>query len=138
MLGFFCVGGDAFGAGDVDERLISNLVRLFGKPGDWWKLFRWIEKAFIAARDVIVYFDPKHVASLGVSDNRARIRGAEAVGANANIVGPVLPRLVAAKRRNEHIDYRQNDFQRLAHSGQTLEFEAHADLRVARRAERAG
>ena len=87
---FVGVGGDAFGAGDVDESAVADFVSGFGDGVDGFQFRGRIEKAFVAAGDVVIDLDAEDVALGGFADDVIGLRvGAKAEGADADPVGPI-------------------------------------------------
>jgi hypothetical protein len=58
------IRSDAFSAGYVNERVIPSLMSLFGYGPNGFQLLCRIEKAFIAARNVVIDLDAEDVALL--------------------------------------------------------------------------
>src|SRR5208282_736127 len=81
---------DAFGPGDVDEGVVSGLMRRFRYVMNRLQLFFWLEKAFIASRNIVVDLNAEDTARLGLVDNLLRIAAPESVRADAHVVSPVL------------------------------------------------
>jgi hypothetical protein len=55
---------DALGASDIDERVVMSLMSFFGDGADGIQLFGGIEKAFIAAGNVVVDFNTEDIAGV--------------------------------------------------------------------------
>src|SRR5207248_2545375 len=83
---------DALCAGDIDERVVVSLVSLLGDRADGIQLFGGIEKAFIAAGNIVVDLDAEDFAGHGVGNDLVGAFSVEPVGADADVVGPVLIR----------------------------------------------
>ena len=84
------VGRDAFRACDVHEGVIARLVRLLGHGPDGAQLLFRIDETLVPPGNIVVHFDAKDVALLGVADNLLRIVGLQAVRPDAHVVGPIL------------------------------------------------
>ena len=97
--GLVAVGRDALGAGYVDEGVVVGAVRFLGECADVVQLLGRIEEAFVAARDVVVDLDAEDLAGGGVGNNFVRAFLPQTVGANADVVGPVLAGREALRER---------------------------------------
>ena len=94
-------GGNAFRARDVYESVVAGGVSLLGNCVNGLQLLAGIQKAFVSARNVIVYFDPEDVSVGGPADDLIRVVEAQAVTGDADVVRPVLADL-AAKRCHQN------------------------------------
>ena len=50
----------------------------------------WIDEAFVAPGNIVVHFNAKDVAFLGVADDLFRVVALQAIGPDAHVVSPVL------------------------------------------------
>src|SRR5579872_768690 len=110
----------------------------FGCRLDCSQLLCGIQKAFVPSGNVIVDFDAKDVASLGVSDNVFRIVDAQAVCPDANVIGPVLFLRERARPCTDTCNVQQTDHRSEAISHHKLELKSNSELDMSRRVGRSG
>src|SRR3954471_2666722 len=85
---------DALRARNVDECMITGLVRSVGDVMNRLQLRLRMQKALVAPRNVVVHFNSEYVAGPRAAHDLECIAPLEAVSTNAHIVGPVLlPRI---------------------------------------------
>jgi hypothetical protein len=84
------VSRDAFGAGNVHESVVASSVSFLGHRVNGLQLLGGIYKAFVPARDVIVYLDPEDVVVCRALDNLIRVVEAQAMAGDTHIVRPIL------------------------------------------------
>src|SRR5581483_1546553 len=86
------VGSNALEARDVNESAVVRTVSLRGDRLDRLKLRFRMQKAFVAAGNVVVHFNSEHAIFLRAADDLVSIPGAQTVGPNADVVGPIPSR----------------------------------------------
>ena len=84
------VRGDALRSRDIDERMVPNLVRRLCHIVNCLQLRLRMHEAFIAPRNIVIYFDPGNVAGLCFVHDLLGVSALQPVSANANVVGPIL------------------------------------------------
>src|SRR5262249_25649974 len=85
-----CVCRNALCARNVNESVVVRLMGLFGDRTDSSKFFGGIEKTLVATGNVVVDFNTEDSARSGVGDDLGRALAVESVGADADVVRPVL------------------------------------------------
>ena len=90
VLHLIAMRGDALSSGNVDERVVVLAVRGLSHVADRLQFFFRMQKAFVASGNVVVHFDPEHSAGLRIAHNLQRIAAFQPIGADANVVSPVL------------------------------------------------
>src|SRR5271154_5088516 len=83
------MGGDAFGASDINKGAIAGLMGFFSDSADGFQLLFWIQKTLIAALDVVIHFNAEDVVTGGAGDDRVSVGIAKSPRADADIVCPV-------------------------------------------------
>src|SRR5262249_58129342 len=103
---------DAFSSRDIHERPIARFMGLLRNASNGGELFGRVEKALIAARDVVVDLDAKNVRRLSIGNDGVRVFRSQTVRTDANKVGPVLLRLIARQRKTgyRHLQRNQTKF----------------------------
>src|SRR5258708_32305338 len=89
MGSFVGIGGNAFSAGDVNESSIACRVGLGCDFADGIQLFFRMNKAFVAAGNVVIDFDAKNTVFLGAINDGGSLAGLESVGADAHKMSPI-------------------------------------------------
>ena len=84
------VRSNAFGARNVDKSMILGCMGRIGNSPNGFQFCGWVEKAFVASRDVVIDFDAKNVTLLRITNNCLGVVCVQAVCPNADIVCPVL------------------------------------------------
>src|SRR5882724_7359306 len=90
MRSLVAISRDAFRARDVDESIVARMMRCLSHCTNGRKLFFRAKEAFIASRNVVIYFDAEYVTFLGSADDLIRIASLEPIRADADVVAPIL------------------------------------------------
>ena len=89
MRGLIRIGGDAFGAGDVDERFVVGAVSGFGHGAYGLQFVRRVEQTLISTRNVIVDFNAEYMILFGIPYNLRGVLRSQSIRTDSRVIRPV-------------------------------------------------
>src|SRR5208282_2319050 len=90
VLGFGCIGRNAFGSCYIDEGIVSRSVGFLRDGMNCLQFGRRIQKALVSAFDIVIYLDAEDTAGLSAGHDLRRVIRLKPVCADANVVCPIL------------------------------------------------
>ena len=74
---------------DVDKCVITYRMGFLCNGANRFQLRSWIQKALVAALNVVVHLDTEYTVALSLFDDLVRVPAVQSVGADANKMRPI-------------------------------------------------